>query len=187
MQIKDIANTIKRIEPRHAPPVLIGIEGFGGSGKTTLSTQLGNALGNAYIIRIDDFLVKSKLRESAWDTGVFDHARLEKQVLKPATQGKAIIYKKLLYATNRLSDPIQVPKVDYVIIEGISCYIPTLRDYYDFKVWVDTPIQVAKKRGQARDGTHGSAEDWDAWAKIDLAYQQKYHPELLADFIVSNN
>lgn len=187
MQIKAIASTIKRFETKQAPPVLIGIEGFGGSGKTTLSTQLESALGNAYIIRIDDFIVKSKLRESAWDTGVFDHARLEEQVLKPATQGKTIRYQKLIYAVDRLSNPIQVPKVDYIIIEGISCYIPALRDYYDFKVWVDTPIDIAKKRGQARDGTHGSAEDWDAWAKIDLAYQQKYHPEQLADFIVSNN
>lgn len=186
MDIKSVVAQIKQTELTHPFPVIVGIEGFGGSGKTTLSKELGDALGRAYVIHIDDFIVKSKLTEPAWDTGVFDHSRLEEEVLKPALSGKAITYRKLVYADNSLSQPIRVPDIDYLIIEGISCYIPQLVNYYDFKIWIDTPIQTAKERGQARAGTHGSAEDWAAWANIDILYQQKYHPELLADFTITN-
>ena len=186
MQIESLTRSIEHAKPKRPYPVLIGIEGFGGSGKTTLSKQLGEALGKAYIIHMDDFIVKAKLAEPSWDSGVYDHARLEEQVLRPATNGATIVYQKLLYDADSLSEPIEVPPVDYVIIEGLTCYIPRLAGYYDFKIWIDTPIQVARARGQARSGTHGSADDWAAWAKIDLAYQQKYHSELVADYIVTN-
>jgi uridine kinase len=167
-------------------PIIIGIEGFGGSGKSTLAAQFKELLGNAYVIHIDDYIVKSKLAEPAWDTGVFDHHRLEEQVLKPALSGEKIIYQKLIYDSDTLSEPATRPIVTYLIIEGISCFIPKLSNYYDFKIWVNTPINIAKKRGQERKGTHGSAKDWEAWAAIDIRYQQKYHPELIADFIVEN-
>lgn len=91
MQVKSIANNIKWAESKHTYPVIIGVEGFGGSGKTTLSKQLMDAFSNAYTIHLDDFIVKSRLKEPAWDTSVFDHARLERQVLKPAVDGKPIM------------------------------------------------------------------------------------------------
>lgn len=187
MQIQAVANKIKNSSRARAYPKVIGIEGFGGSGKTTLSKQLMDSLDNAYVIHLDDFIVKSKLHEPAWDTGVFDHARLEEQVLKPAVNSSPIVYQKLLYDEDSLSDFIDVPEVEYIIIEGISCYAPKLLKYYDFKIWVDTPIHIAQQRGQDRDGTHGSAEDWAAWSIIDILYQQKYHPELVADFTVTND
>ena len=187
MNINDVADEIVKTAPTQASPIIIGLEGFGGSGKTTLAQQLQAALGEAYTIHIDDFIVKSKLAEPAWDTGVFDHDRLAEQVLKPAVAGVPITYQKLLYAANRLSESIRVPSIKYLIIEGISCYSFRLAQYYDFKIWIDTPIQVARQRGQARDGTHGSAKDWAAWAQIDISYQQKYHPEQQADFTVTNN
>ncbi len=186
MDIKAIAEAIKKDSAHNVPVILIGIEGFGGSGKTTLSKLLLQFLGDAYLIHIDDFIVKEKLLEPAWDTGVFNHARLEKQVLRPAKSGKPIIYQKLIYHENRLGQPITLPPVRYVIVEGISCYIASLRHYYDYKIWVGTPVELAMARGIARDGTHGSADDWKNWGQIDVLYSQKYQPALVADFIATN-
>ncbi len=187
MNVNTVSRRIRDLSTQNGKHILIGIEGFGGSGKTTISQQLADKLGASYIIHIDDFIVKEKLDEPDWDTGVFDHARLEKQVLIPASSGRQITYQKLLYEPNRLGEPITVPPVQYIIIEGISCYVPSIRQYYDFTIWVDTPIRIAKSRGIARDGTHGSAADWEAWAQIDIKYQKKYHPELAADATISNN
>jgi uridine kinase len=64
MTIADIAQHIRN-DTKQKHLVLIGIEGFGGSGKTTISKQLAEALGDAYIIHIDDFIVKEKLPELA--------------------------------------------------------------------------------------------------------------------------
>lgn len=62
MNLPDIASAIKQNDKQHKP-VLIAIEGFGGSGKTTLAGQLKVALQDAYIINIDDFIIKARLTE----------------------------------------------------------------------------------------------------------------------------
>lgn len=183
MNISDIASAIRKSETK---PVLIAIEGFGGSGKSTTAKKLKSELNGAYVVNIDDFIVKEKILEQSWDKGGFDRRRLERQVLIPASTGQAVAYQKLLWDTNTLSEPIAVPKTDYLIIEGISSYHPDIAKYYDYKIWVDTPIEIAKERGKARDGNNENVEHWDLWAENDLRYQQKYHPEKVADFIIAN-
>ena len=113
-------------------------------------------------------------------------SHLEQQVLQPAVAGERISYQELLWETNTLSEPKLVPSVSYLIVEGITCYHPDIAKYYDYKIWVDTPIEVAQARGQARDATNENKAMWDLWASNDTAYQQKYHPASSADFILSN-
>ncbi len=185
MSLEEIANAILNSSNGHRP-VLIGVEGFGGSGKTTFAEKLKEALGSAYIINIDDFIIKDKLALPSWDKGAFDRKRLEKQVLIPAAGGKTIRYQKLIWETDTLNEPSTVPEVDYLIVEGISSYHPDIAHHYDYKIWVDTPIDVAKARGKARDAGNENADKWDMWANNDLIYQQKYHPEQRADFIANN-
>ena len=38
--------------------VMIGIEGYGGSGKSTVAKQLAANLSSAWVVNIDDFIVK---------------------------------------------------------------------------------------------------------------------------------
>jgi uridine kinase len=165
--------------------VLIGIEGFGGSGKTTFATELRAALDSAYVVGLDDFIVKDKLANTPWDTGAFDHVRLQQQVLQPARTGGQARYQKLTWETGGLGEITIVSDVDFVIVEGISAYHPSIAPYYDYKIWVDTPIEVARERGRARDGSNENAQYWDLWAQYDLAYQERYHPETVADLVVS--
>ena len=186
MDIASLAFSISSASPQGKFPIIIGIEGFGGSGKTTIAQHLSDSLEDSYVIHIDDFIVKEKLLEPAWDTGVFDHERLEKQILLPASLGDQFMYQKLVYEENTLGELITVLGIKYLIIEGISCYIPKLRHYFDFKIWINTPIKVAMERGRARDGTHGSEVDWKKWAAIDVAYQKKYLPRDIADFTITN-
>lgn len=185
MTVEKIAATIKSRPGTF--PILIGIEGFGGSGKTTFANKLKDTLGNSYVVSIDEFIVKEKITESSWDKGGFDRDRLERQVLKPAKSGMSIQYQELLWEKNTLSEPKIVPAVDYLIIEGISCYHPDIAHYYDHKVWINTPMKLAKQRGHARDGSNENAQHWDLWAENDLRYQKKYHPEKSADFVFDNS
>jgi uridine kinase len=180
MTIDQIAN---RITQDKRQPILIAIEGFGGSGKTTFAKKLASVLGDAYVINIDDFIVKEKLTKHSWDKGAFDRARLEDEVLAPLTTGRPASFRKLIWATNELSEPIAVPDTKYLIIEGISSYHPNIARYYTYKIWIDTPIEVAKERGRARDGSNENAAHWDLWAANDVAYQDRYHPEKQADFV----
>ncbi|MDQ3159143.1 MAG: hypothetical protein M3P98_03360 [bacterium] len=185
MKIEEVASQIKGDEHEHKP-TLIAIEGFGGSGKTTIAEKLKALLRHAYVINIDDFIIKDKLTEKSWDKGAFNRGRLEQEVLIPASSCKKVSYHKLIWATNTLSEPVSVPDVDYIIVEGISTYHPDIAKYYDYKIWIDIPIELARERGHARDGSNENAQHWDLWAENDLRYQQKYHPEQQADFIIAN-
>lgn len=185
MEIEVVANAIKS-NHKGNQPVIIGIEGFGGSGKSTIANKLADLLGSSSVVSIDDFIIKQNIIEDDWDKQAFDRTRLEREVLIPARSRKEVMYRRLIWDTDTLSDPIQLPKVDYLIVEGISCYHPSIANYYDYKIWVNTPIEIAKQRGQKRDAGNENEKHWDLWARNDLAYQQKYHPEQVADFTVSN-
>lgn len=185
MTIDDIATGIRQIHVIGGL-ALIGVEGYGGSGKTTCARHLADALGSAYVVSLDDFIVKERLTDTAWDKGVFDHERLERQVLLPASSGQPVLYQRLEWVTNTLSAPLLVPDADYLIVEGITAYHPTIERYYAYKIWIDIPIEIAQARGHARDGSAENAIYWDQWAKNDIAYQQQYHPERRADYCFVN-
>lgn len=185
MTIRQIAARIKADKPKRKP-VLIAIDGFGGAGKSTLAKELADALGDAYVIGIDDFIIKEKLQAQTADESYFDRKRLEDEVLKPARNDQPIRYRRLEWVDNRLSEPIAVPSIDHLIIEGISTFHPDIANYFDYKIWIDTPIEIAKQRGHARDGSSENAQHWDLWAANDLRYHEKYHPEKRADFTIQN-
>lgn len=182
-ELDDILSRIKSIEKRR---VLIAIEGFGGAGKTTFAGKLTKLLKSAYVVSVDDFIIKERIEEASWDNGVFDRTRLEEQVLKPLQTGKRARYQKLLWEEESLSEFITIPDVRYVIIEGITSYHPDIAHYYDVKVWVHAPIEVATGRGVSRDLGNENESKWGVWANNDLIYQEKYHPETHADFIFDN-
>ncbi len=181
--LESIASEIARHARR---PTLIAIEGFGGSGKSTVARRLAALLGEAYVVHFDDFIVKERLTERSWDKGAFDRGRLEAQVLRPLRLRRSAAYQRLVWDTNTLSEPEPVPDVQHVIVEGISSYHPTIADHCDYKLWVDAPMAVAKARGRARDSANENAGNWDLWAENDLRYQDAYDPRSRADFIVDN-
>lgn len=185
MRILEVAEKIIAAKSTHRP-TLIAIEGFGGSGKSTIASKLAEILENAFVVEIDDFIVKEKLAEPSWDTGVFDRTRLEQQVLLPTIARKSTSYQKLIWQTGRLSEPTPVPDVSYLIVEGISAYHPDIEKYYDYKIWIDTPIDLASERGHARDGSNKNAQYWKLWSQNDIQYQREHHPELAADFVIEN-
>jgi uridine kinase len=173
-------------------PFLIAISGFGGSGKSTLARALEQALENtlksASIVGMDEFWnPDGDVRSSDWTA--FDRDRLEAQVLLPARSGQAIRYQEFDWQTAQLGAWRDVPASQYLIIEGISALHPNLLEYYDFRVWVDCPLETARDRGLARGQAWGNDETeiWTTrWQPNDHDYFQKYRPDRLADFVYSN-
>lgn len=160
--------------------VVIGISGFGGSGKTTLANNLVEVLDDAKSISIDGFLLRDKFYELTEDANSFDRARFEEQVLKH-THAPEINYQVYDWDKDKLiTTKIRRPK--YLIIEGISIWHPGLEDYYDFKIWVDESLEDSHKAGKQRPGESQNVKYWDeVWTPSDKAYYEKYRPDKLAD------
>lgn len=183
--IEEIGKEIAQHKTPSKKTVLIAVEGYGGSGKTTTALKLATLLGSTAIVSIDDFIIKDNITSDSWEKA-FDRKRLEEQVLRPATDGRIVRYQRLLWKTNELSEFVALPVSHYLIVEGISSYHPSIAHYYDYRLWIHAHIETAKFRGQRRDQGNENEFHWGKWAKNDIAYQQQYHPERKADAIVDN-
>lgn len=168
---------------------LIGISGFGGSGKSTLAQNLAQALPDVQTVGMDDFWLHSRDERSS-DWPAFDRERLETQVLQPARAGLPVRYQRYDWNQQALGDWVELPASDFLIVEGISALHPNLLPYYDFTVWVDCPLEIAKERGLARGYGWGIDETkvWEGrWMPNDADYFAKYRPDLQTDFLYPND
>ena len=183
---EEIAAKILKLKINNEP-IIIAIEGFGGSGKSTLAAKLAKGLKDVYVINIDDFIIKDKISDPIKSN--FDRQRLKKQVLLPLKNNSTARYQRLIWQTNKLSEYITVPKTKFLIIEGVSTFHPDIADYMDYKIWVETPSEVAQKRGSERDKALGSDNDqlWDHWTSTYKEYNAQFKPEEQADVIFDNS
>lgn len=184
MTTEDVANKIKQMH-LNKKPVIIAIDGFGGAGKSSLAKGLEKELQSATIVEVDDFYIFGKKSDA--DKSNFDRSRLVEQVLEPLKQGESASYQKSIDKNNPLSGYFDVPQVTYLILEGVSSLHPDIAKYVDYKIWIDTSADEAKKRMMNRDKSLGQDHGeqlWSHWTDSYQAYKDLHHPESLADLIV---
>lgn len=181
--MQKVLSAIQKLKQPKDRLLIIAISGFGGSGKSTLAVKLKEQLDDAEIIAADDFII-SRCKERTADWNSYDRPRLQKQVLEPALRGEPIRYQVYDWKNDRLGEWRTTSKSKYLIIEGLSILHPDLRKYYDFKIWVDCPLEIATQRGIRRDREWGNDHD-DLWLNIwmpnELDFMAKYRPDLAAD------
>ena len=184
MNIEEIAERVG-LASFKSNPVVVAIDGFGGAGKSTLARDLQNKLKSATVVEVDDFYVFGMKSDA--NKSYFDRARLVKQVLRPLKQGKQPSYQRSIDKDNPLSDYIDVPQVDYVILEGVSSFHPDIAEYIDFKIWLDIPANVARNRMKERDikeGDDHGDQFWDHNTDSYQEYKDLHRPDDHADLIV---
>lgn len=187
--MKEIFDQLKELEQPTNRPLVVAISGFGGSGKTTLASKIMQRLLDCETVSADDFIVGRAMERSA-DWSSYDRERLQKQVLQPAQHGEPIRYQVYDWKNDKLGEWRNVPKSKYLIVEGLSILHPDLLRFYDFKIWVDCPLEVATERGMARDTF--AANDHNAlwlniWMPNEHDFMAKYRPDLAADIKFNTN
>ena len=167
---------------------VIALAGFGGAGKSTAADKLATGLGDTVVIPLDQFIT-NHLAERSPDWDGFDWARLIEQVLKPIHEGrKTITYGVYDWPRNKVTEDrtIQLPK--YIIIEGCGLIRDQLKEYFDFSIWIDTPLEVASQRGSTRDRKEYNVDHDQFWKEIwvpnDKDYFDKYQPAANVDFLL---
>lgn len=160
--------------PKGMKAKIIGIDGCGASGKSTLASKLAPLL-HAPIIQTDDFAQP--------DIPLDWHARFEKQVITPLRNNLAARYQRYDWATDRLTDWLDVPARGYIIIEGVSATRALFRPALAYCIYVDAPREVKLQRGLARDGD-GALNQWLRWQAEEDRYVAVENPAASADLLI---
>jgi uridine kinase len=142
-------------------PLVIGIAGGSGSGKSTVARNVAAALGESSVAFIDmdayyldhAHLSLEERRKVNWDhPNAFDWDLLVEQ-LGQLAGGAAIdkpVYDFVVHA--RSADTVRIPPADVVVIDGILLFTDArVRELCDVKVFVDADADVRLIRRIRRD------------------------------------
>lgn len=179
--IKEKQNLLNR-------PLVIGIDGRCGSGKTTLSLKLKEIL-DCEIIHLDHFFLqthqrtKERLNEVG---GNFDYERFILEVKNPLLNNKDIKYKRFSCSTMKLEDDISISRNKIIIIEGSYSFHSLINEIYDLKIFVDVSKEEQIKRIKERDGEFFLNKFIDEWIPKEEAYFSKFNIVDNVDIIIQN-
>lgn len=142
-------------------PLMVGIAGGTGSGKSTVARKVAAALDASSVAFIDmdayynnyAHLSMEERRRINWDhPNSFDWDLLLSHMHDLAA-GKSIEKPEYDFVAHlRLPDRVHVPAADVVVVDGILLLSdPRLRELFDVKVFVDTDADVRVIRRLRRD------------------------------------
>ena len=143
------------------PPIIIGIAGGTGSGKTTIANVILARVGAEHIAFLPHDAYYKDIRDlprAQRDLINFDHpASLETKllvehlrVLKQGTTVETPIYDFTKHA--RTEETHRVEPQTVILVEGILVFAePALREIFDVKIFVDTPPDIRFIRRLQRD------------------------------------
>lgn len=145
------------------PPVLIGIAGGTGSGKTTVATRIVEALeGQATLVQHDwyyrdhSMLSLDERQQLNFDEPDALDNDLLVEHLQRLRSGETVACPQYDFSRHmRTAETVQVRPMPIVVIEGILLFaIPALRNLFDLRLFVDTDDDIRLMRRIKRDILH---------------------------------
>lgn len=166
--------------------VIIGVSGYGGSGKTTLAHALAERL-SAPVISIDEFGTSAVFRRSD-DWQGFDRERLVRQVLAPLARGvRELSYDSCDDWDSWETVPTHLVMERFLILEGVGLFHPDVVPYLDYRIWLDVPLAEATARGITRERILGR-DPGDVWQRLwepnESDFERKFQPKESAHRLV---
>ncbi len=162
--LEAIADSISAIQCAH--PVRVALDGIDASGKTTLADELVRPLQacGREVIRasVDRFHLPQTVRHQRGSLSPegyfhdsFDYDVLKADLLEPLGEGGSRRYRteKFDYRDNtQIESEWQTADEQAVlIVDGVFLQRPEINAYWDLRIWVDVPFEVALERAYTRD------------------------------------
>lgn len=211
MQRKELLEKLAQIisNIRSNGPLLIGIDGVDGAGKTMLANELVSFIEtkNKKVARasIDGFhnsreirIGKGPLSPEGYFEDSFDYESLVHDFLEPLQRIKEptrLRSAKHDWKTeSTVSDKsIEVDENTIVLFEGVFLFRPELEDFWDYKIYLQIRPETSLQRGLARDsrflgGEEATREKYlQRYIPGQRIYHEKYDPEQRAHIVINNN
>lgn len=135
---------------------VIGIDGYAGSGKTTLADRLAAKLPDAGVLHVDDLV-------PGWDGLDQVEARLVPQVLEPLSEGRNGRYESYDWVAEAPGPWRDVPAQRFVVVEGVGCGTRAATAHLNVLLFLQAPLPLRYARGITRDGELFRPH-WERWA-----------------------
>ncbi|QDG53548.1 uridine kinase [Persicimonas caeni] len=142
------------------PPVIVGIAGGTGSGKTTLARRIQEGVGDNSTLLQHDWYYHDQSNVPMEERAKvnFDHPEsLDNDLLvthlTKLKAGEAVEVPQYDFTRHtRLEETVRVEPTPVVVVEGILLFaVPELRERFDIKLYVDTDSDIRAFRRIRRD------------------------------------
>lgn len=183
-------------------PIILGIVGDSAAGKTTITQGLVNILGPERVTHIctDDYhrydrSERAKLGITALhpDSNFIDVMELH---LERLHYGQAVLKPVYDHSNGMLVRPEYIQPCEFVIVEGLLGFAtPTLRQFYDVKVFLDPPEELRRiwkikrdtsKRGYTAEQVRAELEKREADSN-DFIRPQREFADIVVRFYPPND
>lgn len=171
---------------------MVGIDGPGGSGKSSLARLLAREL-NAGLVEGDDFY-RDLDEEERWNLTAeqgaslyFDWEKLRTEVVISGVLGQRVTYRPFDWDNRRglLDAVVTIEPSKVLIVEGVYTCRPELSDLFDLRIFVETNKEMRLARMIARG--HGN----ELWIPKWEAAQDHYFDNVIdwnrIDHVVSGS
>ena len=172
--LEEFVRLIPALPPSAGTTVVVGIDGCGGAGKSTLAAAIVARLPGSAVVHTDDF--------ASWDNPTDWWPRLREQVLEPLAQGRPGRYQRYDWDARCLAEWHDV-EAPIVIVEGVTATRIEFRPYLALRIWVEAPRELRLQRGLERDGPMAEPL-WLEWMAAEDRYREAHRPQEIADYIV---
>ncbi|KFN02889.1 hypothetical protein D0U04_18760 [Bacillus clarus] len=205
-RMKEIADHILKLNLTH--PIRVGVSGITASGKTTFANELVEEITKRgeKVIRasIDDFHNPRVIRyaqgkESArgYYEDAHDYTAFKERLLMPLGPNGDLRYETISHnlITDILvhSQPLVAPPNMMLIVDGTFLFKKDIRSLFDYKIFVDTDFEIARKRGAKREteafGSYEEAEKMflNRYHAACRMYIEEHNPKECADVVFCNS
>jgi uridine kinase len=137
---------------------LVGVDGPGGAGKSTVARLLAARVG-APRLEIDDFLSWPEFVDGWWP-------RFEREALLPLLNGHDARYQVRDWEGDEFGTGVKdwrtTPWAPLIVVEGIGCTRRVVAGRLAYRIWVDAPEDLRLQRGVRRDG-ESHRHLWTDW------------------------
>ncbi|MBR4224446.1 MAG: uridine kinase [Oscillospiraceae bacterium] len=201
IHVKKIADTIMD-QLRTRDTAVLGIDGLGGAGKSTISEGLRAELESrgimAVLLHIDDFIHTRSIRYDErfpeWECYYdiqwrYDYINDTIAALKACKGGDVRIELYDKDNDSYYTDTVTVGGKTVIVVEGIFLQRKEYRGSFDYMVYIDIPEEERLRRVLSRDTYIGSEKDITAkyenrYFPAERRYVDEYRPAETADYVI---
>lgn len=164
------------------------IDGYAGSGKTTLANKLAIKL-NATLIHVDDFYIPIDKRPIDWfekPGGNINFDRLTKEVFNPYLKKEELKHNEFKPYIQELQCFDNYPYNSKLIIEGSYSMHPEIRNFSTHTVFLKCDSSSQQRRLKLRE--KDNFENFkNIWIVKELNYHKIFEIEKSADYVIDTS